>query len=134
MSNEITYTQYWQEIRDLARQIAAEAMEQCDNDRDCAEEKAQELAHEIIDGHEWVIYTANNLQVLQHSNNSDYFVDNFGEEAAGLILSERGIDGLHNVLAYGAMLGDVSENLESAFDEIEDEIEEEEELDDLDDE
>ena len=59
MSNQITSTQYWNEVSALAQMIAEEAMQQSGNDRSEAEELINDtLLHETIDGHQWIIYNA----------------------------------------------------------------------------
>ena len=119
MSN-ITSSQYWNEVQSLAVSIAEDAMLQCDNNRDEAEELINDsLLHETIDGHQWVIYYAYNLDVYQHSNNSDYYIDNFGADDAAIVLKERGLHGLHQDLAFYALFADVQEKIKDALDEIE---------------
>ncbi len=95
----ITHTQYWKEIDALATDIAAEAK---DEQRDI-----YEVLHEWIDGHEWVIYHANNLPVLEHASNPEAFIDACGSEAAGDELKRGGLNSLHMSLAYFAITEDV---------------------------
>lgn len=126
MSNQITSAQYWNEVDSLAKTIAEEAMQQSDNDRSDAEELINDsILHETIDGHQWIIYYAYNLDVYHHSDNSNYLIDNFGNEEAGTILQEKGLDGLHQALAFLALYADVQEKISDALDEIEDNIGEE---------
>lgn len=131
---DITYSEYWAEIKSLTEQIATEAMEQA-KDEDYPEEEdsfpiherrlaAEEiindtLLHETIDSHQWVIYYSYNLDVIKHSGNSEYMSDNFGSEYAGDILADKGIDDLHTVIAFWCMYADVQDNIESALDAIE---------------
>lgn len=130
MANQITSVQYYNEVSSLAYTIAEEAMDQSDNDRSAAEDLINDsLLHETIDGHQWIIYYAYNLDVYQHSDNSDYLVDNFGNEEAGYILKEKGMDSLHQALAFWALYADVQEKISNALDEIEDNIKEETEED-----
>ena len=119
MSN-ITSSQYWTEVKSLANQIAEDAMAQCDNNRDEAEELITDsLMHETIGAHQWVIYNAYNLDVLQYSDNSEYYIDNFGADDTALILKERGLNGLHQDLAFYALFADVQEKISEALDELE---------------
>ena len=119
MSN-ITSSQYWIEVEALAAQIAQDAMAQCDNDRSEAEELITDsLMHETIGAHQWVIYNAYHLDVLQYSDNSDRYIDEFGADDAALILKESGLDGLHQTLAFCALFADVQEKITDALDEIE---------------
>lgn len=101
--------EYYQEIRDLAAEIAAEARK--------TGQDPYEVACEYVDGHEWVIYTGRNLEVLVASDN-------------WLAIDDVGIDGYRDFssllapAAYHAMLQDVLEALPP-----EEEEEEEEEAD-----
>lgn len=126
MTKQITSAQYWNEVNSLAQMIAEEAMQQADNDRSDAEELINDsLLHETIDGHQWIIYYAYNLDVYQHSDNSSYMIDNIG--GASEILEEKGLNGLHCALAFWALYADVQEKIADALDEVENNIEEEEE-------
>lgn len=119
MSN-INSSQYWKEVQSLANQIAQDAMAQCDNNRDEAEELINDgLLDETIGAHQWVIYSAYNLEVYQYSDNPEYYIDNFGAEDAALILKERGLDSLHQSLAFWALYADVKEKITDALEEIE---------------
>ena len=126
MSN-ITSSQYWNEVQDLAVSIAEDAMSYCDNSREEAEELINEsLLHETIDGHQWIIYYAYNLDIYQYSDNSDYYIDNFGGDDAAYVLKEKGLDGLHQALAFWALYADVQDKISEALDGVESNIEESE--------
>ena len=126
MSN-ITSAQYWNEIQSLAVSIAEDAMSYCDNNREEAEELINDsLLHETIDGHQWIIYYAYNLDVYQYSDNSDYYIDNFGGDDATYVLKEKGLDGLHQALAFWALYADVQDKIGEALDGVESNIEESE--------
>ena len=62
--------EYYDEIASLAADIVKEA----EGDR----ETAFDRAHETVDGHQWIIYTRYNAQVLDHSSNESAHFDNFG--------------------------------------------------------
>lgn len=127
MSN-ITSTQYWNEVQSIAVSIAEDAMSHCDNNRDEAEELINDsLLFETIDGHQWIIYNAYNLDVYQYSGNSDYYIDNFGGDDAAYVLKEKGPDGLHQVLAFWSLYADVQDKIGEALDGVESSIEETEE-------
>ena len=122
MSN-ITSSQYWNEVQSLAVSIAEDAMSYCDNSREEAEELINDsLLHETIDGHQWIIYYAYNLDVYQYSDNSEYYIDNFGSDDAAYVLKEKGLDGLHQVLAYWSLYADVQEKIAEALDGVENNI------------
>ena len=119
----ITSSQYWIEVEALATQIAQDAMSQCDNSREEAEELINDsLLFETIGAHQWVIYNAYNLDILQYSDNSYHYVEEFGVEDAILVLKERGLDGLHQSLAFWALYADVQEKISEALDEIEESL------------
>ena len=126
MSN-ITSSQYWNEVQSLAVSIAEDAMSYCGNNRKDAEELIiDSLLHETIDGHQWIIYYAYNLDVYQHSDNSDYYIDNFGGDDASYVLKEKGLDGLHQALAFWSLYADVQDKISEALDGVESNIEESE--------
>ena len=117
--------QYWKEITDIAEQLVWSAMNEYDdlNDHDSpvaasyqAAAIIDRLLHEAIDGHQWVIYYTYSLDVMKYSGNTDYLVENFGAEDAGTILSEGGLESLHQAISFWAMYADVQEKLEQAFD------------------
>lgn len=116
----ITTSQYWIEVEAVAANIASEAMQTASNDRDEAEDIINDsLLHETIDGHEWIIYTAYHLPILQISDNTDYYIDNFGSDDAGYVLKNKGLDGLHQTIAYFAFYADVNDKISEALDNIE---------------
>ena len=120
MSNITSSSQYWIEVQSLAVAIAEDAMSQCDNSREEAEELINDsLLFETIGAHQWIIYNAYNLELLQYSDNSDRYVDEFGTEDAAIVLKESGLDGLHQALAFWALYADVQEKIEEALDEVE---------------
>lgn len=128
MSN-ITQAQYWSEVNSLATSIVSEAAGQagCNTadtfDRDSIYETIHDtVLHETIDGHQWVIYYAYNLDVLQHSDNDDYMIDNIGIEPAGQVLKENGLSGLHAALAFWALYADVSDRISDEIDSYEESL------------
>ena len=125
MTNITSSSQYWKEINDLAVTIAEDAMSQCDNSREEAEELINDsLLFETIGANQWIIYNAYHLDVLQYSGNSDRYIDEFGVEDAAIILKERGLDGLHQAFAFWALYTDTQEKIIEALDEVESNIEE----------
>lgn len=122
----ITAQEYWREVNELADSIACEAMQQADNNREQAEELVNDsLLHEMIDGHQWVIYSGYNLDVLQYSDNDEYMVDNFGGDELVHVLKEQGLSGLHNALAFWALYADVQDKISEALDSYQEKIESE---------
>ena len=116
----ISYTEYWTEIESIADDIIEEAMESADNDREQAEEEINDYRlHEWIDGHQWVIYYAYNIDVIRHSDNEDYMSDNFGGEEMATVVKERGFNGLTTAMAFWCMYADVQDRLDAAFEAFE---------------
>ena len=117
-------TEYLAEINSIAQSMAEEALSDNDNDIDVARDDIQDSRlHETIDGHQWVIYNAYNLDVIQHSDNADYYESNFGGEDMAYVLKESGLDGLHNVIAFWCIYADVQDLIEEALEEAETESE-----------
>lgn len=88
-------TEYWQEVHSIVDSLIEE------REPDDTEDDLQERLWEDVDGHEWVIYTGYHYEILQHTDNDSYYVDNFG--ADGLT------DGGHlrtELLAFGALYAD----------------------------
>jgi hypothetical protein len=125
----ITSYDYWNEVNSLAESVVEEAAQQesCDTkdsfDRDTVLEAINDrILHETIDGHSWVIYYANNLDVIQHSDNEDYLIDNLGLEEAGHCLKKGGLNGLHQAIAFWALYADVQDKIEEALDSYEENL------------
>ena len=118
--SEITASEYWEEIEGLAANIAAEAMQEAEGDRDAAEDIIDnDLLHETINSHQWIIYYAYNLDVIKHSNNENYAIDTFGGEYLADILKNKGLNDLHTAIAFWAMYADVQDKTNDALDELE---------------
>ena len=123
MSN-LTSNEYWTEINSIAENMVEECMDECDNDREQAEELINDSRlHETIDGHQWVIYYAYSLDVISNSDNEDYYANNFGAESLAASLEQGGLDTLHTHIAFWCMYADVQDKLDSAFDEYEENLE-----------
>jgi len=109
---EFTSTEYYREISDLADDLYSEALEQNDNDHDLAVEAIHDhLLHELVDGHQWVIYTYSSELVEQFSANAEAFMDVYDNESIGAIVSDRGLDALKPIIAYFSMYQDISDRL-----------------------
>lgn len=115
----LTYKEYHNGVYSLALDIAREALGQAKYNKNDAMELINDcLLHEFIDGDEWVIYNAYHLQVLEHSNNADYMVDNLGTDCLAYVLEKGGLSRLHCALAFWALYADVNEQLDNALDEL----------------
>ena len=114
----MTQLSYIEEIKDIATNLVDELMDEYE-DREEAEEQAYDRLHETIDGHQWVIYYAYNDDVLKYSDNDEAYKDIYDNEGIGSIIAEHGLDSFKTAMAYFAMYQDVSELLEQAFDDFE---------------
>jgi len=116
----MNYQEYWKEIEELADSLACEAMTDNENDIEAARvDIFDSRLHEAIDEHRWVIYYSYNLDVIQHSNNEDYYNDNFGGEALTNSLEQGGLDMLHCHIAFWCMYADIMDRLDDALAEYE---------------
>lgn len=102
----ITASQYWNEVEATATRVISRARDESEGG-DLMEVINDTILHEEIDGHEWIIYNAYNMDVIQYSENVDYYIDNFGSDAAGEELKARGLTGLHTAITFWAMYADV---------------------------
>ena len=100
--NRLSKSQYYDEVDSLAK----EALE---DGRD--HDEAMDWIHETIDGHQWVIYCAYNLEVIQHSDNAYAIEDCYDGEGYAQLMKDGGLSKLHSVMAYFAMHADVSQRL-----------------------
>ena len=125
MTEIITRSEYCNEVHFIAESLVKDAMEANDNDRSAAEDQIYDyMLHETIDGHRWVIYYSYHDDVLRYSDNSNSYIDQFGNDDAGQVLKERGLNGLKTVMAYFAMEQDVRDCLDDAFYKFEEQVEE----------
>ena len=100
--DNITQAEYFKECRAIATEIVKE----CDGD----EETIQDKLHETIKGHQWIIYTFYNLQVLTHSRNENAYFDEFG-----VSLDTADFSSTMAKLAYFSMMTDVQYELSEAL-------------------
>lgn len=102
MSNdEMTQGDYWREVRSIVDSLLEESHSDGE-DREGLETRLWET----IDGHQWVIYTAYNFDVMKHSPNDGYSAENFGADS---IVKDGALDTA--AIAFGALYADVSEDL-----------------------
>ena len=93
---------YFEEVVSVAEELIEEAKE---NEFDC--EEADRWLWEMMDGHEWVIYTAKARMVLMFSDHDGAYIEELGGEGVAA-------DGCINwsSLAFMAMKGDVQDALD----------------------
>lgn len=94
--------EYTEEIDRIARE-ALEAEREYEQDAD-------EAAWEIVDGHSWVIYSAPAalIPTLASSDGADLLES----QDLDAIYRERGLGGLHSMIAFACMLEDVRERID----------------------
>ena len=111
MSNlEFTSSEYHQEVSDIAEGLYSAALWKNDNDHESAiEEIHDRLLHELVDGHQWVIYTYSNGLIERFSDNAEAFKDVYDNESIGALVADQGLDAVKPIIAYFAMYQDISE-------------------------
>ena len=119
MNNTITKTQYNDEIKAIAESLVNDYFDHTQEDintmleegtladtfRDECNDKG--WIHEVVESHEWIIYTYYHKQILNVSDNYDAIHDTYNNEELGAIVAEKGIEGLELACAYWAMYTDV---------------------------
>lgn len=123
LDSDFNYRQAVLSLTDSVIYAVNEALdcEQISFDKDEIEELVNDgLLHETIDGSQYAIYYHYHLDILKHSTNSEYAIDNVlcGDEMA-TILKQNGLKGLHQTLAFWAMMEDVQEELNEILEQVE---------------
>ena len=109
---EFTSIEYHREICDLAGSLYSEALEQNDNDHDLAVVAIHDhLLSELVDCHQWVIYTYSNGLIERFSDNAKAFMDVYDNESIGALVADKGLDAVKPIIAYFAMYQDISDRL-----------------------
>ena len=104
--------EYHVEISDIALDLYDEALEQNDNNRESAMDAISDnLLHELVDGHRWVIYTYSNELVARFSDNSEAYLDCYDNESIGQLVSDKGLDAVKPIVAYFAMYRDILDEI-----------------------
>lgn len=101
----ITPSQYWNEVELTATRVISRARDESEGG-DLLEVINGNILFQEIGDHEWIKYNIYNLDVIQYSENVEYYIDNFGVESAGETLKARGLTGLHTAIAFWAMYAD----------------------------
>ena len=106
----VNYSDYWKEIDDLATWISDNRPKDLGGEGVASEYRegydAHEALHETLDGHEYVIYTAQARAIIPHSDNPDHMMEEYG--------MDDGRSRLHfdTRRAYCAMYADIMERAE----------------------
>jgi hypothetical protein len=107
MTESLTYSDYWNHIDAMAREIVTEVVTQGESVWALTDE-----IYQAVDGDSWVIYTHRALALLRHSQNDDALF------AHGMSLDgcESASD-VYTTLAHYAMLEDLSDRVNRIVDE-----------------
>ena len=112
----LTNQEYWTEVNSTASYVIYLAIEclECDMEEvttDNIQDRINDsILHEQIDSHQYAIYNAYHLPILQYSDNAEYMVDNFGGESVEHAM-KQGVSSLFAEMAFWAFYADVSDLL-----------------------
>ena len=90
---KISFSEYYLEVIALAEMLIQEAKVEDNIKNEEIMECIDDRISDLIYYHKYVIYSAYNLVVYDHSDNCNFFIESFGNEYAGSILSEYKEDG-----------------------------------------
>jgi hypothetical protein len=108
----MTRHEYRKEIESLASAIESEVRESIDYDNTIdVNDAVYEAVHLTVDSHMWIIYNAYHLDIIQHSDNAEYGIDEGLIDATSCV-AEGGVPKLHQVMAFWAMYEDVRDALD----------------------
>ena len=96
--------EYQIEVQSIAETVIDEVMEHGG--------ELSDLVHENVDGHEWIIYTAYHQQIIDNCSYNDAYLDCYGHEDLGRIMTEQGLDAVIQTRAFFALDHDVREAVE----------------------
>jgi hypothetical protein len=109
MRSNITYQEYWNEVKSLAQTVL---------DKYHADEQP-DGCFETVDSHQWVIYNAYHFDVLKHCADADAYFEMYGEAPTGDSTGE-----ILGKFAFAALFHDVQTALQELCDETSTEVEE----------
>lgn len=98
----VTHADYWNEVKECQKYLVTEYGKHHD--------ELYDRLHELVDSHEYVIYTANYMPILQYTDNAEYGIDEGLIDVRQEVYS-GGLDKLHQVLVYWAFYADIMEGL-----------------------
>ena len=102
----MTYKDYFETVEMYAIDAIDQATENGDID------EWSDYVHESVDSSSYIIYTHKSRKVLEHTNNEEAYVDDYGVEPKDF---EQGIP--WEKFEYCAMVADVSEKAQQILDE-----------------
>lgn len=100
---------YRQFIASIATSILDEAIEIEGLDIDAVQDTLYEMAADAAGETEVAIYTHHHLDVIKFSEYASEFISEFGNESAGDILINGGLEGLHTAIAVYCIEADMRE-------------------------
>lgn len=100
----ITDRDYWKEVQNIKKEALREYKD-WGRDTD-PNEWLSDWLHQTIDGHQWIIYTWYNTQVLTHSRNDDAYFENYGP------LEADGFSDAVQKMAFAAFYEDVMQDID----------------------
>src|SRR5688572_1067746 len=106
--SKISYGEYWRQVSGIVKDVLSEMKEQ-DEDRDWA----FDYLRQVVDGHQWVIYTWANPYVLIHSQNEDALFESFGS------VETDSYSDIMMKMAYAALEADCMAELDTKISELE---------------
>lgn len=98
---------YWKEVSEVAQSILDELEIQSSDDYEDKRDEISDYLFETVDGHQWIIYTFYNKEILRHTNNESYSEDNFGTEG----YADKSYDEIGLQIAFWAFYADIQDNL-----------------------
>ena len=99
--------EYHKEINEIAIDLWDKALEDANDDKDEAQDLVHDWIHELVDSHQWIIYTYYHNLVLHHSSNHDAYLEAYDNHSLGQLVADKGVDGLQMVMTFYAMEGDI---------------------------
>ena len=114
--DNLTNQFYINEVNATASYVIELAIEslQCDNEEitmDNIYERINDcILSQTIDSHQYAIYNAYHLPILQYSDNAEYMVDNFGGESVEHVM-KQGVSSLFAAMAFWAFYADVNDEI-----------------------
>lgn len=96
----MTKAEYYNEIKSLAEYFAIDGAWKQNN----LDERSDAI-HELIDGHQFVIYYGKAADVVRHSDNSNAMFDELGQQEV------TDLDTLNTQLAFFAMVADINHEI-----------------------
>lgn len=132
LNSDFNYRQAVLSLTDSVVYAINEALdcEQISFDKDEIEELVNDsLLHETVDGSQYAIYYHYHLDILKHSSNSEAAINQgiLCGDSLSHILTNDGLTGLHQALAFYAMYADVQEEIAELLEQTDFDCEDEDE-------